>query len=293
MTFLEEIKAELENVKIFSEKSAASELRAVVMFAAAKHGSGALFGADGFNMAKRVGLLLKKSCGVSLPEKVDESAGGYKFFLPESVLNALFLTASNGGIVEKKDAEGDIECMRAFVRGAFLAAGSASNPEKSYRIEVFSERSAQIEKLCAILSHFDVEIKKTKRKNLFVAYVNKCESAADFLRVAGSCAALFRMFEAKAVKDRRNDVNRVTNCDLANASRAADCAVKQRSAIEKISRTAGLESLNEKLREAALLRTENEFASTEELARLAGVSKSAMYSRLNKIMKTAEEIKEE
>lgn len=292
MTFLEEIKDELENVREKEPKSLASELRAVILFGAAAYKNGALLGVERFTMAKRVVMLLRKSCGVTLEERVDENAESYKFYIPESVLTSLFLTADGHSVTETEDLETEAESKRAFVRGAFLISGSASNPEKSYRMEIFSESEEKISKICGILSFFEVEIKHTKRKNLYVAYTQKCEAEADLLRVAGSSAALFRVFEAKAVKDKRNDINRITNCDFANADRAADSSVQQISAIEKIKNTRGLETLRPKLYEAAMLRLENEAASTAELANMANISKSAMYSRLSKIVEAANGIDE-
>lgn len=290
MTFLEEIKDELENIREKNRNCLISELRAVILFGAAAYKNGALLGVERFSMAKRVAMLLKKSCSVALPERVDENAEGYKFFVPEDILTSLFLTAENGSLIETRDLETETGCKRAFVRGAFLVSGSASNPEKSYRLEIFSENEARISKICAILSSFEVDAKHTKRKNLFVVYTQKCEAEADFLRVAGSSTALFRVFEAKAVKDKRNDINRITNCDFANADRAADSSVQQINAIEKIKSARGLESLKPKLCEAARLRLENKFASTAELAKLANISKSAMYNRLSKIVEAANEI---
>jgi hypothetical protein len=292
MTFLEEIKTELENIREKDNDCNMSELRGIILFGAAACEGGALFGTDSYSLAKRVSVLIKRSLGAAPSEKLDENAEGYKFFLSGDVLKSISLSADNTAIHEEKDLEDEPERKRAFARGAFLASGSAANPEKAYRTEIFSEDESIIEKVFEIFKYFSVDAKKTERKSLFVVYANKSESVGDMLRGLGSGSALFRVFDEMVFKDKRNDINRITNCDVANASRAADSAIKQMNAIEKIERTIGLDSLKPKLCEAAHLREENDIASTGELAQMIGISKSAMHSRLNKIVEIAEEIDE-
>ncbi len=288
-TFLEEIKEELVTNRSKKRCCQTAELRALLIFGAVPYEGGALFGTESFQLARRVSFLLRKTCTINLPEKVDESAEGYKFLVPGEVIKELFLKTDRGFIEEEKGCEEHECCKRAFLRGAFLAAGSASNPEKAYRAEVFSENEAAVKKIGEILDFFQVEAGRTKRKKLYVAYANKCEAEADMLKAAEAGNAVFRVLEARVIKDRRNETNRITNCDMANSDRAADTSFRQRAAIEKIEASDGLDSLKPKLREAAVLRMENPEASICELAAIAGISKSAMHHRLESIISIASE----
>ncbi len=287
-TFLEEIKAELCTVRGKKECCERSELRALLMFGGAVFDGGVLFGTESYDLAKRFSVLLRHTCAINLPERVDENAGGYKFVLPDDILSELFLTRGEDAVIEEKDDEDKPCCRRAFIRGAFLASGSASNPEKTYRIEIFSQNKDCCEKALNILRSFDAKVNLTKRKSNYVVYANTGESVGDVLKIAEATGALFRVLQEKAVKDTRNSINRQTNCDMANSDRAVDTSYRQRKAIKKLTKSGVLETLSPKLIEAARLRMENPLASTSELAKMAGISKSAMYARLENLVKIAE-----
>ena len=295
MTFLEEIKEELENSKLKNPCCMRSEIRAMLIFGGAAYKGGILFGTMSTKSAIRFSGELKRTCKIELPEKVDESAAGYKFFLPKEVLDELCLSCEGEYISETKDCEEEECCRRAFVRGAFLTSGSASDPQRSYRMEIFSENEAAVKKVRDILTSFSVEAGLSKRKNNFVLYLRSSELVSDMLKIMETNSALFRLLDAKVVKDQRNSSNRITNCDMANIFRAADTALKQKMAIEKIERTVGLGSLKPKLYEAAMLRLDNIGATVSELAEMANppISKSAMYSRLEKLVEISEKAGDE
>lgn len=287
-TFLEEIKSELVNdrsKKICCQKA---EIRALLIFGAAAYNGGALFGTDNYKLARRVSFLLKRTCTINLPDRPDERACGYKFLVPGDVLEELGLRAG-ASVEETEDCEADSCCRKAFIRGAFLAAGSAANPDRSYRMEIFSEDKKAVGKVYDILQGFGVEVKRTKRKNLYIVYAQKSESEADMLKVAEAGNAVFRVLETRVIKDRRNETNRVTNCDMANFDRAIETSARQSAAIEKIKRSGAIASLKPKLRDAAELRLEHPEASISELAEMAGISKSAMHHRLESIVKAAQD----
>ena len=295
MTFLEEIKEELENLKLKKPCCMLSEIRAMLLFGSVPYEGGLLFGTMSAKCAIRFSGELKRTCAIELPEKVDESAAGYKFFLPKEVLDELCLSCEGEFISETKDCEEKECCRRAFVRGAFLTSGSASDPQRSYRMEIFSENEAAVTKIRDILASFGTQAGLLKRKNNFVVYVNSSDLVSDMLKIMEANSALFRLLDAKVVKDKRNSSNRITNCDLANADRATDTGLRQRRAIEKIQRTVGLQSLKPKLYEAAQLRLGNIDATVSELAEMANppISKSAMFSRLEKLIEISEKAGDE
>ncbi len=291
MTFLEEVKEELNNIRTRKNCCMASELRAILMFGGVCYEGNVIFGTDDFNLAKKVSSYLCKTCRINYPDRLSENAEGYKFLIPDNILGELELDAYIR-VDEAIDIEKEMCCQRAFVRGAFLASGSVSNPEKAYRMEIFSENETAVDKVYNILLSMGVDAKKTKRKNNFVVYTNNSESVQDMLKVTEASNAVFTVLEAKVVKDKRNNTNRITNCDIANADRASENSYKQTKAIKLIEKRMGLDSLKPKLREAAKLRLENDGASISELASLCDppLSKSTMNNRLNKLVQIAQEL---
>lgn len=293
MTFLEEIKQELESIRIKKLCCMVSELRGILMFGAVGYDSNALWGTDSMELAKRVSSFLKRSCEINYNERLSENAESYKFLIPDDILEKIGLK-SGLFVTESEPMENEQCCMHAFIRGAFLASGSVANPEKAYRMEIFSENQKATDKVYEILVNLGVDAKRTKRKNLFVVYTNNSESVSDMLKVTEASMAVFKVLEAKVVKNKRNESNRVTNCDMANAERASENSYREMQAIRLIEKTVGLDSLKPRLREAALMRIENEGASIQELANMYDppLAKSTMNNRLNKLIEIAKEIGE-
>ncbi len=291
MSFLEQVKEELNNLRIKKSCCMASEIRGMLMFGGVSFERNVIFGTEDYNLAKRMSSYLKKTCRINYPDRLNEEAESYRFMIPDEILGELELEAEEY-VTEVIDIEAETCCARSFVRGAFLVAGSISNPEKAYRMEIFSENEKASDKILNILKNLGVDAKKTKRKNLFVIYTNNSESVSDMLKVTEASSAVFTVLEAKVVKDKRNNTNRVINCDMANADRASENSFRETQAIKVIEETIGLDSLKPKLREAALLRLENEGASISELASLSDppLSKSTMNNRLNKLMQIAKEL---
>lgn len=291
MSFLEQVKEELGNLRTKKNCCMASEIRGILIFGGVAFEGNVIFGTDDYSLAKRVSSYLKKTCKISYPDRLNEEAESYRFLIPDEILGELELEAEEY-VNEVIDIEMETCCARSFIRGAFLASGSISNPEKAYRMEIFSENERAAEKALEILNRLGVDAKKTKRKNLFVVYTNNSESVSDMLKVTEASGAVFTVLEAKVVKDKRNNTNRVINCDMANADRASENSLRETNAIRIIEKHMGLENLKPKLREAAMLRLDNEGASISELAALCEppLSKSTMNNRLNKLIQIAKEL---
>ena len=293
MTFLEEVKDELLNTRIKNHCCMIAELQGVLMFGSVPYEGNVIFGTENFLLAKRVSSFLRKTCHINYPDRLNETAEGYKFLIPDDILTELSLKSETSiGFVG--DAELSECCIKAFVRGAFLVAGSLSNPEKSYRMEVFTENKEAADYLKAVLAIMGVDAKETQRKNLFVVYTNKSESVSDMLKVTEASHAVFKILEAKVLKDKRNETNRVIKCDMAKADIASENSYRETQAIKFIEKTVGLDFLKPKLRQAAMMRLENEGASLKELAALFDppIPKSTLNNRLNKLIKIAEELGE-
>lgn len=293
MTFLEEIKTEIENIREKKLCCMAAELRAILMFGGVFYEGNVLFGTEDFTLAKKVSSYLSKTCRINYPDRLTEDAKSYKFLIPEEILGELELDGEYF-VEEALNTEAQSCCQKAFVRGAFLVSGSVANPEKAYRMEIFSENEKAAEKVFSILKELGVVAKKTKRKNLFVVYTNSSDTVSDMLKVVGASGAVFKVLEAKVIKDKRNETNRITNCDMANADRASENSLRETKAIRLIEEKMGLDALKPHLREAARLRLENEGASLKELAALSDppMAKSTLNNRLNRLCKIAEELGE-
>lgn len=295
MTFLGEIKTELLSLKIKKICCMTSEIRGILAFGGVAFNEGVFFGTDSFELAKRLSIFLRKVLNIDFMERLDEEAGSYKFFLPENVLYELGLGIEDGVITELNNKEDESCCMRAFIRGAFLASGSASNPERAYRVEIFTENKAFYDKAFNIISSMGIDCKKAKRKNLYVIYGNNSENASDILKVTEASGAVFKMLDAKIEKEKRNKANRLMNFDMANIDRISENSEREARAIRLIEEKMGLDNLKPNLRLVAKLRMENEGASLRELCEMCDppLAKSTLNNRLNKLIQIAKELSDD
>ena len=147
-------------------------------------------------------------------------------------------------------------CKRAFIRGAFLASGSISDPEKSYHFEIVCAVRAKAEQLQKIMNSFGIDAKVILRKKSYVVYVKEGAQIADLLNIIEAHVALMKFENVRIIKDMRNTVNRKVNCETANINKTVSAAVKQVEDIVYVRDTIGLENLSEALRDVALTRLE-------------------------------------
>lgn len=181
-------------------------------------------------------------------------------------------------------------CKRAFLRGAFLAGGSISDPNKSYHFEIVCRTIDQAEQLRDIIGSFGLDAKIVARKKYQVVYLKEGAQIVDILNIMEAHVALMNLENVRILKEMRNSVNRKVNCETANISKTVNAAVKQLRDIEYIRETAGISSLPDNLREMALLRLEYPDAPLAELGTYLNppVGKSGVNHRLRKISEIAE-----
>ena len=182
-------------------------------------------------------------------------------------------------------------CKRAYLRGAFLCAGSMSDPEKFYHFEIVCDTIDKAAQLKEIFGSFSVDAGITERKNRFVVYVKEANDIVDLLNLMGAHISLMNMENVRILKDMRNRVNRRVNCETANLTKTVDAAVRQTADIKLLAETGVLSGLSPSLREAAALRLENPEASLKELGAMCDppVSRAGMNHRLARLSKIAEE----
>lgn len=185
-------------------------------------------------------------------------------------------------------------CRRAFIRGTFLAAGSMSNPEKSYHIEIVCASMKKAEQLQSIINSFGLDAKVVGRKKAYVVYLKEGSQIVDLLNVMEAPVALMEMENVRILKEMRNSVNRKVNCETANINKTVSAAMKQVEDIRYIRDTIGLTDLPEGLREIAELRLEYPNETLKELGDLLQVplGKSGVNHRLRKLSEIAEHLKE-
>ncbi|WP_425538117.1 DNA-binding protein WhiA [Microaceticoccus formicicus] len=182
---------------------------------------------------------------------------------------------------------------RAFLRGAFLGAGSVTDPNKTYHLEIVvnSEQTGNL--LIDISKELDIIARLTMRKSQFVYYLKDSEIITEFLSLIGANNARLELENVRVMRDLRNNVNRIVNAETANISKIIDAAVRQIDAIELIKREKGLDDLPPNLRELAELRLEYPEESLKFLGEMLEkpVAKSTVNNRMNKIISIADEIK--
>lgn len=184
-------------------------------------------------------------------------------------------------------------CKQAFLRGAFLAAGSVTNPEKGYHFEIVCDEKKQSDILVGIIKSFGVEPRTITRKKYYVVYVKDGSDIVDLLNIMGAHMSLMNMENVRILKDVRNRYNRQVNCEVANLNKTVSAAVKQIDDIEYINNEKGMKFLPEGLRRLAELRLEYDQASLKELGDMMNppLGKSGVNHRLRKISEIAEELR--
>ena len=184
--------------------------------------------------------------------------------------------------------------VRSYLRGAFLAGGSVNNPETSrYHLEIYSLYAEHNDTICALINHYGLNARKTERRSGYITYLKEAEKIADFLSLIGATTSMLKFEDIRIVRDMRNSVNRIVNCETANLNKVADAANQQIDNIKFLERTVGLNQLPPKLRELAEVRLANPEASLKELGELipGGISKSGVNHRLRKLTAYAEKVR--
>ncbi|MBU5364573.1 DNA-binding protein WhiA [Enterococcus devriesei] len=187
------------------------------------------------------------------------------------------------------------EKTRAYLRGAFLASGSVNNPETSrYHLEISSIYEEHNQDICDLLNQFDLNARTLERRNGYITYLKGAEKIADFLTLIGATNSMLKFEDVRIVRDMRNSVNRLVNCETANMNKTIDAASKQINNIHFIEATVGLQSLPEKLQEIAELRIQNPEISLKELGEMipsGAISKSGINHRIRKINDFADNLR--
>ena len=216
----------------------------------------------------------------------------------EEILTALRIIDQSQGIYRFEDGipegiAGKECCVRAYLRGVFLGGGSLSDPEKGYHLEFVTNDEPYAEALVQLMERYDLTPKIIQRKNHWVVYIKEGDQIVDFLNIIGAHSILLEFENIRIVKQMRNDVNRLVNCETANLNKTVDASYRQIEDIEFIQDRVGLDYLGGNLREVAELRLENREATLKEIGEMLDppVGKSGINHRFRKIEKIAADLR--
>ena len=221
----------------------------------------------------------KQVFGIHAPEKLDIIWDTYGYERAASISHHI-----NYAVLEEP-------CDRlAFLRGAFLAGGSVTDPEKGYHLELVTSHYHVSRELSALLPELGLTPKEIVRKSNYITYFKSSTAIEELLTAIGAPIQAMELMNAKAEKQLRGGVNRRVNWDAATLDKAVDAAQNQLEVIHRLEAEGKLGGLPEKVREAACLRKEHPEATLSELAALCDppVTKSAFNHRLRKLLTLAE-----
>ena len=216
------------------------------------------------------------------------------------ILNDLEIFNSESGFITgipQKIMTSEQRAM-SYLRGAFLASGSVNNPETSrYHLEIYSLYEDHNNDLLKLMnSYFYLNAKATKRRSGYIVYLKEAEKIGDFLHIVGAVNAMLAFEDLRIMRDMRNSVNRLVNCDTANLKKIANAAAKQVEDIQLFEKKVGLDNLPEKLSILARFRLSHPELSLKEVAAQVPdgpISKSGVNHRFQKIREMARQLKEE
>lgn len=293
MSFSANVKAELCRQPVSRFCCAVAEAYGVLLYANTFSAREIKIITGSPEFAQRLPKLFKKAFGLSFdavppednkgkyifsitsPEKIQAIFEKYGYEAKNTVVHHI-----NLGVLEEDC------CRSSFIRGAFLAGGSITDPSKRYHLEMVTDHMSVSRETYSILLEMGFEPKDTVRGAHYVTYFKQSEAIEDLFTTIGATNAAMEIMSAKVEKDMRNAINRRVNCDSANADKIVSAAQTQLEKIRQLEKTVGIENLPKDLQEVAILRIANPEASLADLALLSfpQVSKSCINHRLRKLM---------
>lgn len=310
MSFSNDVKNEVSKIKLVSSKLMLAELSGFIRMCTnikfGSNGPNLEFITENASVARRIFTFLKGySSEVEAYIRKNtqlKKNNNYiismtdKYAIDDLLYDTNF--AKNGNYFERnykigKHIVSDYESLRAYIRGSFLGAGSVTNPEKGYHLELIVNDEEHAEDLKEMLNSINLNAKIATRKANQIVYLKEAEQISDFMALIGANQSLLKFENVRIVKELRNNVNRLVNCETANLNKTVDAATKQVADIEFLMDLGKFNSLSEDLQEIALIRLENHDSSLMEIMELTGskYSRSGINYRLKKISNIAAKLR--
>ena len=301
MSFSSNVKVELCKDSLSKKSCAVAEGYGVLLYCNTFSSTEIRIITESRDFAARLPRLFKKAFGITFDqEPAAQDRGKLQFAISsEDKIAKIFETLQmdlkasltlhvNFGMLEE-----EAECM-AYLRGAFLAGGSVTDPAKRYPLEMTTSHYKVSRETCALLIECGFSPKELSRGGNNILYFKQSDYIEDFLTAIGAQVSAMGVMEAKVEKDLRNGVNRRVNCETANLTKVVDASMGQMAAIRALEEAGELDKLPGKLRETALLRRENPEATLQELAAMLNppITKSAINHRMRKLLELARALEE-
>ena len=302
MSFSSDAKAELCRVRNDRACCAVAECYGILLYCSTFNPGEIRIITASREFSERIPKLFRRAFGVTFDVLPGESAKGKFIFLitdPRkiSVIFDAFGLDSDRTLTHHINLPVlEEDCCRAsFIRGAFLAGGSVTDPDKHFHLELATIHHAVSREADSILLDMGFLPRSAQRKNNSLLYFKQADMIADFFTSIGAPATAMNIMTAKVDREMRNTITRRVNCDSANADKVVSAAQEQIDAIHRYASRFGLETLPEALKDTAYLRIANPEASLADLSQLSvpSVSKSCLSYRLKKIMELADRSEQE
>ena len=187
----------------------------------------------------------------------------------------------------------DEQLARLYIREAFIKSGSMNDPNKKYHLQIMFKEKAKAEEMQTLLNNFNIHAKIIKKEKDYMIYLKDGEEISEFLALVGANKSVIKFEEVRVIKETRNDINRLVNCETANLNKTINASVKQIEDINKIKKAGKFNELPETLKEIAEVRINNPEMSLIELGKLLDkpIGKSGVNHRLKKLSQISEELK--
>ncbi len=297
MSFASNAKAELCRAQIGKKCCALAESYGVVLYCNTFRPELLRIVTENPEFSARLPRLFRRAFGLEF-DQLPAEAGGKRIFqiTDRAKLSAIFdafgISADGGVALHINYGMLEEDCCRvSFLRGAFLAGGSATDPAKRYHLELATSHRMVSREADALLLDLGFRAKTVERNGSSILYFKQSEGIEDFLTFLGAPVCAMEVMQAKMEKELINDVNRRVNCETANLSKVVNAAGDQIDAIRLLDRRGILETLPEKLQTTARMRLQHPEATLAELAEMSSpaVSKSAINHRMRKLVELAKE----
>ncbi len=305
MSFSKDIKTELAERVSNARHCRIAETAGILSVGGSAVPGGISFQSENKATADKLALLIKKLFSVSLEVELTKNKGKKTYRLDmdgetsEKIYEVLKCDpkeAEKTGIICVSDVVITQQCCRrAYLRGAFLAAGSVSDPEKTYHFEIIARDMKQAHQLEMVADSFDLEARILIRKEKYIiVYIKDGSKIVDALSVMEAHVSMMNMENVRILKEMRNNVNRQVNCETANIGKTVAAAGKQIEDIRLIEEKLGLSKLAKGLEEVARLRISYPDSSLQELSDMMDppIGKSGVNHRLKKLGRIADSIRE-
>ena len=295
MSFSGAVKGELCRLPLSRKCCAQAEAYGVLLYCNTFTSSEIRIVTESMDLARRLPVLFRKAFHLTFDELPSgEGKQVFRIWAPEKLSAIRQVYGAEGDAVAVHINFAVLEeacCRTAFLRGAFLAGGSVTDPSKSYHLELVTTHRSASRELQALLHEAGFEAKEAERKGNAVTYFKHSGHIEDFLTAIGAPLSAMEVMNAKLEKGLRGGANRRVNCDAANLDKAVEAAMAQVGAIRRLEERGKLALLPDKLREAAALRLAHPEDTLSQLAEQCDppITKSALNHRLRKLVELGKE----